>query len=204
MKLRRQSLSMASAAALVLIGSAAYAGPPWTVSVGGSSAGGPADYTASTIGDGPDIAVTVPKADFTCEAGTTLGSIAPGSTAAAIGRIAGSTFTDCFGPFGIELPIRQTSVWDINITGDNVGGATPASIGNITAHVENPDGLCEFDITGSVPATFDENTQQLHVDGGGLTISNVSGCFGAFGNGNPMTFEATFQLADVAPVTITN
>lgn len=81
---------------------------------------------------------------------------------------------------------------------------TPASIGNIAAHVENPDVLCEFDFSGAIPGTFDQNNQQLHVDGGGLTISNVSGCFGGFGNGNPMTLKATYQLHDIAPVTITN
>lgn len=99
------------------------------------------------------------------------------------------------------MEVTQTSVWDINITGDNVSGETPGSISGVSAHLENSNDLCGFDITGSAPAIFDENTQQLAVTGGSLILSNVFGCFG---NANYTTFEATYQLADIDTVAITN
>lgn len=204
MKVPRKSLAIIGAVALVSIGTAAYAGPPWTVSVGGSSTGAPASYSATTVGTDPDIEFSVPAADLTCADGTADGTITPGATASKAGEITATEFNTCLGPFDIPLEVTQTSVWDINITGNNVGGVTPGSIGNVNAHVENPDGLCEFDVTGSVPGSFNENNQQLAVGGGGLTVSNVSGCFGAIGNGNPATFDGTYQLADIDTVTIAN
>lgn len=93
---------------------------------------------------------------------------------------------------GLLLDVTQTSVWDINILSDNVGGVTPVEIGNFRIHAEKT-GLGAFDISGQVPATFDESAQQLHIDETaqqppvgvpGLTASNVSGCFGLIANGD--------------------
>lgn len=210
MKFPRKSFAVLGAVALISIGSAAYAGPPWTVSVGGSSSGSAATFTASTLeidpaaGDQPDIEFSVPAADLTCDTGTADGTITPGATASTAGEISSTVFTDCLGPFGIALDVTQTCAWDLNIVGNNVSGVTPGEIDGVCAHVENPGGLCEFDVTGAVPGAFDESNQQLAVSGGGLTVSNVSGCFGAIGNGNAATFDGTYQLANIATVTIAN
>ena len=204
MKFPRKSLAVAGAVALVSIGTAAYAGPPWTVSVGGSSTGAPASYTATTVGTNPDITFTVPGLTLNCDDGTANGTITPGATASKAGEIAGSSFNGCLGPLGIPLNVTQVGTWDINIAGDNVGGVTPGSIGSISASVSNPGGACDFDVTGSVGGSFDENTQQLSASGGGLTVSNVSGCFGLIQNGDPATFDGAYQLANIANVTIAN
>ncbi|WP_375001742.1 hypothetical protein [Aeromicrobium sp. CTD01-1L150] len=204
MKFPRKSLAAAGAAALVMVAGAAYAGPPWTVSVGGDSTGSPASYTAETIGASPQIEFTVPGLNLGCDSGTAEGVIIPGPTSGKAGEIADTEFIDCIGPLDIDLEVTQNATWDIEITGDNVGGVTPGAITNVDASVSNPDGLCSFDVTGEVGGAFDENTQQLSVSGGGLTVSNVDQCFGLILNGDPATFDGTYQLADIDTVTIAN
>jgi len=206
MKFPRKSLAVIGAAALVSIGSAAYAGPPWTVSVGGSSTGSPASYTAATVGTNPDITFTVPGLTLTCDDGTAAGTITPGATGTdgKAGEITSTSFNTCNGPYGIALNVTQNTTWDINLDSDNVGGVTPGNIGNVDASVSNPGGACDFDVTGSVGGSFDESTQQLAVSGGGLTVSNVSGCFGLIANADPATFDGTYQLANIANITIAN
>lgn len=200
----RPVLAVAGAAALVSIGTAAYAGPPWTVSIGGSSTGAPAAYTASTVGASPQINFTTPAANLGCASGTAAGTITPGATTGAVGSITSSTFNSCSGPLGLTLNVTQNSAWAININGNQVGGVTPGNVSTISASVSDGSGLCSFDVTGTVPGSFNQNTQQLTVNGGGLSISNVNGCFGVINEGDPATFAATYQLAGIGAVTIAN
>lgn len=205
MKFPRKSLAAAGAAALIVAsGTAAFAGPPWTVSVGGSSTGSPASYTATS----GQIDFTVPGQNLGCDSGTAEGTITPGATSSKAGEITDTEFINCLGPLNIPLEVNQTSTWDINITGDNSGGVTPGQIGNVSASVSNPDGLCSFDVVGTVAGSFDENTQQLTVDNTSgpdtLFVENVDQCFGLILEGDPATFEGTYDLANIANVTIAN
>ncbi len=205
MKFPRKSLAAAGAAALIIAsGTAAFAGPPWTISVGGSSTGSPATYDATS---GP-IDFTVPGLSLGCDSGTAEGTITPGATSSKAGEIAETEFIGCLGPLGIDVDVTQTSTWDINITGDNAGGVTPGEIGNVAASVSNPDGLCSFNVVGTVAGSFDENTQQLTVDNTSgpdtLFVQDVDGCFGLILEDDPATFAGTYDLANIANVTIAN
>lgn len=210
MKLSRTSLALAGAAALVAIGGVAYAGPPWTVVIGNNSSGDPANFTSSTVeinpatGNQPDFEWSVPAANLTCEDGIAEGSFTPGATASKIGEITGVSLTTCLGPFDIPWDFEQTAVWDINIVDDTSGVFVPVSVGNINYTMENPDGLCTFDVTGSVSGTLDMGSQQIHLDGGGTQVSNVSGCFGMMGSGNPHALTMTLQLNDIPRVLVAN
>jgi len=75
--------------------------------------------------------------------------------------------------------------WTVLIGGSSTGA--PASFTTATEGAHPNIGF-------NVP----ETAQQFAVSGGGLTISNVSGCYGLFVDGDPMTFEATYQLANIA------
>lgn len=205
MKFPRKSLAAAGAAALIVVGgTAAFAGPPWTISVGGSSTGAPASYTAES---GP-VDFTVPGLNLGCDSSDAAGTITPGATSSTAGVITSTTFDNCVGPLGIPLEVNQTGTWDINITGDNSGGVTPGQIGNVSASVSNPDGLCSFDVSGTVAGSFDENNQALTADNTSgpdtLFVENVNGCFGLILEGDPATFDATYDLAGIANVTVAN
>lgn len=210
MKLSSTFLALTGAAALVAIGGVAYAGPPWTVVIGNSSTGDPASFTSSTVeidpvtGDQPDIEWSVPAANLTCNDGTAAGTITPGATVSKIGEITSTSINDCLGPFNIPWDFEQTSVWDINIVGDTSGVMVPVEVSGITYTMDNPDGLCTFDVTGSVPGMLDMGSQQIHLDGGGTTVSNVSGCFGMMGNGNTHTLTMALQLDDIPRVLVAN
>lgn len=206
MTISRRSAATALSATALLAATAgvAHAGPPWTISIGGSSTGTPVPFTATS----GTIEWTVPGMNLTCDSGTAEGTIHPGPTSGPAAIVTSTTFNGCMFPLGMELSVVQASDWNVNLTGDNSGGVTPGEITNVNASVSDADGLCSFDVSGSVASSFDENTQQLTADNTGsptsLLVSDVDGCFGLVLAGDPLTFSATYEVDQVAAVTITN
>ncbi len=200
---RSTAIALGAAALLATTAATAHAGPPWTVSVGGSSTGAPATFTATS---GP-LDFNVPGLSLGCDYATFDGTITPGPTMSKAGEVTGSEFVNCFGPLGVAFDVTQTSVWDINIIGDNSGGITPGQIGNVSATASNPDGLCTFDIVGTKAGFIDENSQLIGSDNttgpDTLFVENVDGCYGLILEGDPATVKATYELDGIAPVTIT-
>lgn len=153
MTFRRSTATVLGAAALLAVtATTAHAGPPWTVSVGGSSTGAPATFTATS----GQLDFTVPGQNLGCDYAIFEGTITPGPTSSKAGEVTSSEFVNCVGPLGVPFEVTQTSVWDINLTGDNSGGITPGQIGNVSATATNPDGLCSFDIVGTKAAELDD------------------------------------------------
>lgn len=201
MKLARTSLAVAGAVALVSIGAAAHAGPPFTVLVDNQTDSTPRSFNASTTGL---VEWSTPGVNFACDEANATGTITPGATATKLGEITGTTSSGCTWALGIQLLWTQTSAWDIHIVGNTSGVLVPVMIRNISYRVENPDGVCAYDVAGSVAGTFNMQTQQLAVDGGGTTISNVEACYGLHQDGDPHDLSVTFQLEDIGRVLVAN
>lgn len=183
---------------------AAYAGPPWTVSVGGSSTGAPVSYTASTVGASPQINFATPAANLDCVSATAVGTVTPG-TSGVLGTIGDVQLQSCSGPLGATLNNTSTAgSHDIVITGDTVNGITPVLVTGIAQTFSDDSGLCSFDGSGSVPGSFDAATQLFTISGGGLTLTNVLGCFGVINEGDPATMAATYRLSGPGTITVTN
>ena len=107
--------------------------------------------------------------------------------------------TTCNGPLGLQVTHTGVGSWNLDATGDTVGGVTPVSISGVNLHVS---GDCDFDYTGSIDGTYtnraSNGTLTLPGTTSGLTISNVSGFLcGSFGyqNGDSASLKATYQVA---------
>ena len=206
MTFRRSTATVLGAAALLAVtATTAHAGPPWTVSVGGSSTGAPAPFNATTVNG---LEFSVPGIDLGCDSATFYGAITPGPTSSTVGQVTDSTYENCVGPLNLDFEVTQTSAWNIDLTGDNVAGVTPGEITNVNAHVADADGLCAFDLAGAKAGFIDENSQLIGSDNTTgpetLFVENVDQCFGLVLEGDPATVKATYALDGIAPITITN
>jgi len=90
--------------------------------------------------------------------------------------------------------VTGIGTWNINATSYS-SGKTTGTISNVKATVNDP-GVCTFTATGSVAVTYTNSTQTLAVPGktAGLTVSNVSGCFGIINNNDKAEFKANYKL----------
>lgn len=200
--------SGAAVAALALGAGTAFAAPPSDVDVGGHTT--PQQYEGT---DADGITFVADGQTMTCATSVVSGEVTPGSTSwlpATFATVTGSTWTNCVGPAGIPLEVTHNGTWNLGINGDTVGGVTPGEVVDIQAHVENPAGLCSFDVSGSVAVEFHESDQTLYTDpnDAGLTVTNVNGCLGLIDENSSATFDGEYHITDTAgvefPITITS
>lgn len=203
----------AAALSLAVPALAAAAVGPVTVSVGANTSGtynvsaatsspiffrvhGPAGIVEMTCASSSTPGVTDPSA-----ASVTAGVDADGAN---IARIPQTNWSGCVGPFGIELEVEHIGTWEINNEDSSVAaGATETdvegSISNISAHVTDASGLCDFTVTGTVDGHIDEVAQDLVVAEDGadasLKVDTVTAdCLGSIAPTNEAEFDGTYHL----------
>ena len=105
-------------------------------------------------------------------------------------------------PAGLVLTHTGVGSWNLDATGDTVGGVTPVSITGVNLHSSDSSG-CDFDYTGSIDGSYTNGlnnstgTPTLPGTSSTLTISNASFLCGFFGyqNGHSASLQATYQVA---------
>ncbi len=204
MKLKHLAAGAVSVSLVALAGPAFAAGPPYTVSVGGSSAAGTHAITANSVGtvkfSAKNSAGTIVNMNCTSVAGA--GQVTSGTGVNPVATITSTTWSGCTIPGGAAT-VSQVGTWNVTGTGGNATAGTETvagTIGNVTAGIQttaNPN-VCKFTATGAPTGSFDEAGQQLRISEvgytGNLTLSNVSGCLGRLQNGNAADFEANLAV----------
>jgi hypothetical protein len=199
--LRGLAAGAGAIALTVGVATSAVAGPPFTVTVGGNTAG-----SYAIAGDSTTAIAFHAGVDMSCGSIHFDGSVTAGSTSSKIADLSGSTWVNCL---NMDLSVQQIGTWEVDATsGPNASGVTQAQVTNIDAIVTDTSsggGVCSFDVTGSAPGNFHNDTQDLTLNANNLTVSNVSGCFGLISG--PMSFSGNFHVTNPAtgnewPVTI--
>jgi hypothetical protein len=192
----------AASAAVAIAAAPAVAATTYTVTAGSAAPGTKVNFTGKTTGTTPQVhfSDTTAGQNLTCDSGTAKGFTTTGSTrpAAGIVTIAGAALklSNCTGPANLTLLVTGSGAWKLNATGYNAtSGTTTFTITNVFAHVSDPNGVCVFDVSGTVQATYKNSTQLLSVKAAGstLTLSNAN-CLGALNSGDHATFTAKFKL----------
>ncbi|GAB3070717.1 hypothetical protein [Nocardioides zeae] len=205
MKLRTLAAGAAVAAVVTVSSPAFAAGPPYTVSVGGSSAAGTHAISATSTGtvtfNARNTSGTI--INMNCSSVTGSGTVTSGTGVNPVATIATTTWTGCTIPGGAAT-VTHNGTWNITGTGTNAttGNETIAGyVGGANASVRttsNPN-ICRFTVTGQANGSFNEATQQLNISQTGyssnLTLSNVVGCLGQLQNGNPANMVANLNVA---------
>lgn len=167
-------------------------------------------YTKAPIAYSIDPSGPPPPINMTCGSAAAAGGIVPKTTAGGLGAVSmhGTTLASCTG-LGIDINFYHTpgSKWTYNaVTPNATNDVWTGTITNISSHAQSKvAGFCSFDMVGTAAATFTEAqvpgnntfTQTLTVNQpatGALTITNVSGCWGQFSNGWPMTLTGSFKV----------
>ncbi|MET7858068.1 hypothetical protein ABZS81_12720 [Streptomyces sp. NPDC005318] len=168
----------------------------WNVT-GNTNADGHYNATASPT----TLTDTNTGATLTCSSATATGQLPNGAASGSpLATITSTTWNSCSGPLGITFTVQQNGIWNINAAPPlNASGGVDGTIDNVSAHITGS--LCSADVTGGVPATYDNNGHLVvhPTNPPSLTISNVSGCLGLLNNGDTVAFDATYN---VAPSTI--
>lgn len=186
-------------------GPAQAAGPPYTVSVGGSSAAGTHPFSATTTGtvrfSSKNNAGTILNQN--CTSVSITGSVASGTALSQVGDVGSSSWVGCSIPGG-AFAASQVGTWRWIATGSNATSGQEVVEGRIDGLVvnwrtaSNPN-VCRYTMSGSARAFFNESTQQLTISEtgytGNLTLSNVFGCLGQWQNGNKVNLEMTFNVS---------
>ena len=209
----KKLLVLALATATLALGGPVWAaGPPYTVSVGGSSAAASHPVTGSSTGllrftIKNNAGTTLP---LTCTSVSVTGSVTSGVGVNPWASVTSSTWSGCIF-IGGAYSVTQATAWPLVGTGTN---ATP-SVETIAGRADNVDlavasaanpAICSFRIRGTTSTSagsfigaFDESTQTWSVSPTGFTAPlrtwNVSGCLGQVQNGNPVDLAATLPLA---------
>ena len=198
-----------SAAALVAFGaSAAFAASSYNVTAGSAPAGTVVGYTATTTGTLPQVTFTDTTSGvvYNCASASAPGTVTVGTNLSGtrIGAVngPGTIWNTCTEPFGLTLFHNGVGSWNLDATGDTVGGVTPVSISGVNLHVSDGGGGCDFDYAGSIDGTYtngpSNGTLSLPGTSSGLRIKNVSGSLCAFAgisSGHSASFKATYQVA---------
>ncbi|NRQ48739.1 hypothetical protein [Aeromicrobium stalagmiti] len=201
MKLKHAAIGTA-AIALAAVGAAGPAlatGSTYTVAVGGSSAAGTHNITATAGALSfavPTLTMGCSSANVPASPASTVASGAGITDIAAINKI---NFVGCTGPGG-ALTVTTVGSWKLHGTSAATAGATDVISGhveNITANVSNA--VCRFTVTGSANGTFNEATQKLTVSETGFTgnlkVTSASGCLGQVTTGQNANFSGVFTVA---------
>ncbi|MFE7227517.1 hypothetical protein ACFU7D_22185 [Nocardioides sp. NPDC057577] len=115
------------------------------------------------------------------------------------------TWTGCTEQFGTPLDFTVVGEWRFTTEDAAVTTSTTdvvaGTVDNIRLNVldSSGTGLCDFSITGSAAATFDENTQRLAIRettlDGSLFIEDVAGnCLGQVADGDPVDLDFSYAL----------
>lgn len=203
MNLKQLAVGAVSVALAALAGPAFAVGPPYSVSVGGSSAAGAHAITAQSSGA---VKISAQNATGTilnlnCSSVAGAGRVTSGTGVNPVATITSTTWSGCsfIGPFTFS----QTGTWNVEGTGANATSGTESvagAVANVTLGIQSTSNprVCRFTVTGAPSSSFDEATQQLVVDEvgytGNLKLSGVSGCLGRLQNGNAMDFQATLNV----------
>ncbi len=202
MKIKHAAVGTAALAlaGVAVAGPALATGNAYTVAVGGSSAAGTHNITATTTGS---LSFAVPTLTMGCSSAAVPASpastVASGTSITDIASINKINFTGCTGPGG-ALAVTTVGSWKLHGTSAATAGATDVVSGhvdNITANVSNA--VCKFTVTGKANGSFDEATQKLTVSETGFTgnlkVSAVTGCLGQVQNGQNANFSGVFNVA---------
>ena len=207
MKIRNAAIGTAALAlgAVAVAGPALATGSAYQVSVGGSSASGTHNITA-TAGS---IAFGVPGTSMSCTSANVPGAPAPvttvtsGASVTNIASIAQVNFVGCTIPGGAAT-VTTTGPWTLHGTGAATSGSSDVVAGHIegiSARVFNA--ACDFTVTGTARGSFDEATQKLAVSepggaGGQLVVASVNPakpCLSKVKTGMIASFGGTFSIA---------
>lgn len=215
MNLLRAAVLPAAAVAAVGLGApSAFAASTYTVTAGSAADGTSVDWTAST--DSVTFVDTTDSITMTCAGSTATGTVDVGSgeSGTDIAPINGISWSGCQG-LGVDLTVTANNTpWSLNATGATSSGQTDGNISDISATVTDTStggSLCKFSVTGTVPGTYDNSGPALTVDGGGLTISDVSGLVcgaGVISDSADATYSAVYDVsadnADFNPIAVTS
>lgn len=197
-KIVSSALVAAAAAAIVGIGtSPASAADTWTLQPGG-------DFTATGT-EPTTLTDTDTGAVLTCASSDGTGSAAGGTglSGTGIAEVDSLNFDSCTGPLNITFTVGSSGFpWSFNATSyDSANGVASGELTGISAHLNGA--FCSADVdgpggagsgTGTVTGHYDNNTGTLTIDGGTLTVYNVSGCFGQLNNGDQSTFNGSYLI----------
>jgi len=198
-----RGLAATGAAGVLAVGVAtsAFAGPPFTVSVGGSTVAGTHAADAASTGTTTFSAGT----SMTCTSVKLHGDVFSGTGLTSPADVTSSSSSEWAGCKGGPLSTALTatpsfpSAWTFTGTsGPDANGVTQGTLSGIQVHVQDTGTngtLCHFDVGGTVQGTFNNNTQVLTVlpTGGTLTTSGVSCLFPVNATA---TFSGSFDITD--------
>lgn len=198
--LKRAAFAFGVAATIAAVGAAtASATPTFTAKIG-TTASGSGTYTAASVGS-VKLTDTSTGIVITCTSAGATGSVpvlGSGLSGSSIVTIATTSWTSCTGA-GLTFAVTQTTTpWAVNAVSTTAGGVTTGNLTGISAHLAATG--CTFDVTGATDGTFTNSSQILAVNpvassGHVLTISNVTGCFGAVGNGHTASFVGSYKVS---------
>ena len=194
-------------AMLVAFGApAAFAAGSFDVTAGSAPAGTVVSWSATTVGALPQVTFkdTTGGTTLNCASGIAAGSITtgPGRDGDHVGTIDGAAtvFNGCNGPFGLSFTVTGRDTWNLNATGDTVGGVTPLAISGVAIHFASSS--CAFDLLGSLDGSYTNGATNGSLTLAGtsptLTISNATGGVCAmfnYANGHAVSLKTTYQVA---------
>lgn len=103
-------------------------------------------------------------------------------------------FNNCSGPFGLTFTVTHVGTWELH--GDSyAAGVTTGRITNIVANISGP--ACEATVTGEVPATFTNSSDELEVlpdQTLTLEVDPDNDCLGLISSGEKAGFEGVFAI----------
>lgn len=149
---------------------------------------GAAGVTVLTTESGIELTCDSASAAGTATLGTgvsnPIATLPPGST----------QFVNCTGPFGLTFEVTHVGTW--NLTGDSyASGVTTGHITDIQAAISGP--FCEATVTGAVPATFTNSSNELAVQqdlGLTLAVDPANDCLGLISDGEHAGFAGVFTV----------
>lgn len=183
---------VALAATTVIAGTASAAPLSWDVSRDDGGTSG-----AFTGAAGVTRLVTSSGIELTCDSADAAGTANLGTGVAnPLATLpAGSTqFNNCSGPFGLTFDVTHVGTWELH--GDSyANGVTTGRITNIVANISGP--FCEATVTGYVPGTFTNDSDELAVlpeltlD---LEVDPANDCLGLITSEDTAGFEGVFAI----------
>lgn len=201
---RCRPVAVAGAALLTLV-----AGPALATGASHTISGPSTTFTAATA---PGTSVVM-SGTLSCAGATASGTVQAG---VAIVAITGTTWVGCVGFTGAAAPFTFThsGTWQFH----SATSATPGSADVIPGHVEGitlgvrttlTPAICNFTLSGSATASFNEATQKLTINEtgltGNLTAHNVVGCLGQFHNGGAVNLSMTLTMSAAGgPLNVTS
>jgi hypothetical protein len=201
----RGRLIGALAAGAALVSTAVLAGPAaaqdatWSV-----DPGGPLNGTAGVT----LLEIQESGIQLTCET-STVAAVAQSGTGLSNPIVTipdgpGIQFNNCQGPFGLTFVVDHVGTWNLNAaTYDAATGVTTGTIDDIEANISGPG--CEATVTGSVNASFTNDTDVLAVAPDfTLLISYVdpaNSCLGLINEGEHANFDGAYDITPGLTVT---